>query len=673
MSTLPPGISSSRTSRSKPKRPSGMSNNPRSTNSNDLRDPTVHELHNGPERSQLPETVRNNARSETVCKFCGVSYLVFSEIKELEKKITQAEEQLNEYRKKAKKFDTLQQKVHQLVAMEKQHQEEHAKLQRRSATLEACIYEREEALDRAHKETHQLTSKMSGVRSALQRERANINNLKIKTVRTLGDMATLMKSTQHEISVVGTRLKREEDLRHNAEQELHQATLLLDKEKALNEQQQQNIQELQTAMEELEQQWHREVEQLKTQQQQQLQTVRAKHDTLTTEMQDKCNRQQEELKQMQEELKQMQLRCRTAEQKTKQAQEISKEHQCKITALEQELDNVRNASNSSSNELSKTLEELRRQHERLKMIHKMDKAKLVEEVQELTTTNQQLQQQLLAQENNVQTLKDQKDAVEQHNVDLQTQLQKALDTLQQLQRSMGSTSSEQEEQMQRMKQQHLLELKALNDRINGLVNELSDANSNNEKNNVRLQQYQQQLQTQNNDIAELKKKNKRIIDSTALEIGTLKTKLAATMGKNKCLTEANMTLKTELLQQDGKHQKIVDLLCEANLDTERERKKSEKHQHALTVSHETILQLRHELAMKKEENEHLRATVERGGDSKVDQETVDGIEMLEKHLIKLSEKLRNKNSKIEQLQAVIHRECFQRTKLMDELETLRSR
>ena len=134
-----------------------------------------------------------------------------------------------------------------------------------------------------------------------------------------------------------------------------------------------------------------------------------------------------------------------------------------------------------------------------------------------------------------------------------------------------------------------------------------------------------------------------------------------------------MTLKAELLQQDGKHQKIVDLLCEANLETERERKKSEKHRDELKMSHETILQLRHELAMKKEENEHLRATVERGGDSKVDQETVDGIEMLEKHLIKLSEKLRNKNSKIEQLQAVIHRECFQRTKLMDELETLRSR
>ena len=53
-------------------------------------------------------------------------------------------------------------------------------------------------------------------------------------------MATLMKSTQHEISVVGTRLKREEELRHSAEQELHHATLLLDKEKGLNQQQNQN-------------------------------------------------------------------------------------------------------------------------------------------------------------------------------------------------------------------------------------------------------------------------------------------------------------------------------------------------------------------------------------------------------------------------------------------------
>jgi hypothetical protein len=55
-----------------------------------LRDPTVDELHNGPGREALPERVQQMTKSDTVCSFCGVSYLVFSEIKELEKKLVNA-------------------------------------------------------------------------------------------------------------------------------------------------------------------------------------------------------------------------------------------------------------------------------------------------------------------------------------------------------------------------------------------------------------------------------------------------------------------------------------------------------------------------------------------------------------------------------------------------------
>jgi hypothetical protein len=51
-----------------------------------LRDPTVDELHNGPGREALPERAQQMTKSDTVCSFCGVSYLVFSEMKELEKK-----------------------------------------------------------------------------------------------------------------------------------------------------------------------------------------------------------------------------------------------------------------------------------------------------------------------------------------------------------------------------------------------------------------------------------------------------------------------------------------------------------------------------------------------------------------------------------------------------------
>jgi predicted RNase H-like nuclease (RuvC/YqgF family) len=116
----------------------------------------------------------------------------------------------------------------------------------------------------------------------------------------------------------------------------------------------------------------------------------------------------------------------------------------------------------------------------------------------------------------------------------------------------------------------------------------------------------------------------------------------------------------------------MDALVEANLEKERCQVKikelkttNESIQKDVTTKEDIILKLRHELA--------AAAAASDDGDSKVNQETVDGIEMLEKHLIKLSEKLRNKNNEVEQLQGVIHRECIQRGILMDELEELRTK
>eukprot|EP00937_MAST-01D_sp_MAST-1D-sp2_P003775 g3775.t1 len=58
-----------------------------------LRSPTREELHNGPSRDSLPPKIKKMSRGDTCCSFCGVSYLVFSEVKELEDKLRQAEEE----------------------------------------------------------------------------------------------------------------------------------------------------------------------------------------------------------------------------------------------------------------------------------------------------------------------------------------------------------------------------------------------------------------------------------------------------------------------------------------------------------------------------------------------------------------------------------------------------
>ncbi|OQR81241.1 hypothetical protein ACHHYP_16632 [Achlya hypogyna] len=52
-----------------------------------LRDPTKDELYNGPERTKLPVAVQRMDAADTACTFCGVSYFVFAEVQELQQKV----------------------------------------------------------------------------------------------------------------------------------------------------------------------------------------------------------------------------------------------------------------------------------------------------------------------------------------------------------------------------------------------------------------------------------------------------------------------------------------------------------------------------------------------------------------------------------------------------------
>ena len=105
---LPPGVGA----RTVVRRRSGGKHFSRTVNSS--KHPTRDELHNGPTRKELPKEVQEMERQDTVCKFCGVSYLVFSEIKELEKRLEDSENKIKQYSKRLKDFDKLKRKLDQL-------------------------------------------------------------------------------------------------------------------------------------------------------------------------------------------------------------------------------------------------------------------------------------------------------------------------------------------------------------------------------------------------------------------------------------------------------------------------------------------------------------------------------------------------------------------------------
>ena len=47
----------------------------------------------------LPDEIRKMKRDQTVCKYCGVSYLIHSEIKALEEKLRSTQKELENYKR----------------------------------------------------------------------------------------------------------------------------------------------------------------------------------------------------------------------------------------------------------------------------------------------------------------------------------------------------------------------------------------------------------------------------------------------------------------------------------------------------------------------------------------------------------------------------------------------
>ncbi len=62
----------------------------------------------------LPAEIQTMPRDETVCKFCGVSYLIHNEIKLLEDKLKATQEELKYYKGIESREETLKEKVKQL-------------------------------------------------------------------------------------------------------------------------------------------------------------------------------------------------------------------------------------------------------------------------------------------------------------------------------------------------------------------------------------------------------------------------------------------------------------------------------------------------------------------------------------------------------------------------------
>ena len=62
-------------------------------------------------RHPLPQEIQQMKKDETVCKFCGVSYLIHNEMKALEERVKEAERQMEYYKGSVEREEKLKIKV----------------------------------------------------------------------------------------------------------------------------------------------------------------------------------------------------------------------------------------------------------------------------------------------------------------------------------------------------------------------------------------------------------------------------------------------------------------------------------------------------------------------------------------------------------------------------------
>ena len=64
----------------------------------------------------LPDEIQKMKRDETVCKFCGVSYLIHNEVKALQEKLAEAQEQMEYYKGSVEREKVLKEKMEKIEA-----------------------------------------------------------------------------------------------------------------------------------------------------------------------------------------------------------------------------------------------------------------------------------------------------------------------------------------------------------------------------------------------------------------------------------------------------------------------------------------------------------------------------------------------------------------------------
>eukprot|EP00505_MAST-04D_sp_SCG-Rhode-Island_P004146 Stramenopile-MAST_4_protein_4146 len=490
------------------------------------------------------------------------------------------------------------------------------------------------------------TRQLGRIRLALKREKESLLSIRSNTSTVMGDMESVMKSTLHEVNVMALRLKSETEAREAGD----------------------NLRRtLRGQMEALEIEWKADVARLEERLRLQAQERDDAHTQVEATLKEEHRIAEEDLKAgLQAEIEKNQelegkLRALGAEMAAKSTNVEGREK-----ALLDQLSATKAAVHASQLEvgsLQKTLDELRAEltnvqvaKKKLETEHsalKNDRDSLSVNLESVQKAREReangFQKELKGAQSEIVELKIQLNSfkdLESTLADSKKQLQSALDTIKEqdteldkLRANHGNALSETQTQLdaaraeyraslERMRAEHAEEIERIKREHEGLFKELTE-------------QHERKV--------EESKRHLSVAEGCARSAKVEKNELAA------CL--------------EADRERIQVLVEQVNA-LRKEREDAEEKLLSQKGALDQLGMIKSRLKDKEMEVERLNAKLKEVADNG-ERETSEGLEMLEKHLIKLSDKVRKKDKEISNLEATVHRQCRERQGLLEEVSKLR--
>ncbi|XP_066456348.1 protein LEKR1 isoform X3 [Eleutherodactylus coqui] len=146
----------------------------------------------------LPEEIQMMPRDETVCKYCGVSYLILHEFKLLEDKLNAMEKELHIYQGRAEREKRLQEELH---CLRQEYEQSKNDSESKTERLQIAILQLKEKEDEVQVLTNELTTCQRKVRIT-QEQKQLLGEKTAKQESLLGRSLSLLRLLRVEQSTI---------------------------------------------------------------------------------------------------------------------------------------------------------------------------------------------------------------------------------------------------------------------------------------------------------------------------------------------------------------------------------------------------------------------------------------------------------------------------------------